>query len=76
MLAPLKIRVKSHWACGMVFGGVAWTVLTSRHQTLPLEGHFLTEAGELRLTALPLKDFAIGSGLTDAISGSLRAKPR
>jgi len=68
--------VKSHWASRMVFGGVAWTVLTSSHQTLPLEGHFLTEAGELRLTALPLKDFAIGSGMAEAINGSLRQKPR
>ena len=47
MLAPLKIRVRTHWACRMVFGGVSWTVLTSSHQTLPLEQHFLSESGDI-----------------------------
>ena len=76
MLAPLKIRVKSHWARRMVFGGAAWTVLTSRHQTLPLEGHFLSERGELILPVLPLREFAIGSGLTHAVRASTGGKPR
>ena len=76
ILAPLKIRVKPHWACRMIFGGVAWTVLTSSHQTLPLQGHLLTEAGELKLPVLSLEEFATGSGLSEAISGSLREKPR
>jgi hypothetical protein len=76
MLAPLRIRVKAHWACRMVFGGVAWTVLTSRHQTLPLEHHFLSEFGDLRLPALPRKDFFVESGLAEAVHGSLREKPR
>ena len=76
MLTPLKIRVKAHWACRMVFGGVAWTVLTSRHQTLPLGGHFLSESGDLRLPVLPRKDFFVESGLAEAVHGSLREKPR
>lgn len=72
ILAPLKIRVKAHWACRMVFGSVAWTVLTSSHQTLPLEQHFLSESGDLRLTALSRKDFFVESGLAEAVHGSLR----
>lgn len=76
LLAPLKIRVHSHWACRMVFGGAAWTILTSRHQTLPLGAHFLTEAGQLRLVVLPLEDFATGRGLAEAVHGSLRESPR
>jgi hypothetical protein len=72
MLSPLKIRVKAHWACRMVFGGVAWTVLTSHHQTLPLDDHFLSESGDLRLPALPRKDFFVESGLAEAVQGSLR----
>jgi hypothetical protein len=66
ILGPTKMRVTSHWACRMVFAAVSWTVLTSRHQTLPLEDYFLTEGGQLRLRALPLRDFALGSGLTEA----------
>ena len=76
MLAPLKIRVKAHWACRMVFGCVAWTVLTSGHQTLPLEEHFLSESGDLRLPALPRKDFFVESGLAEAINASMGEKPR
>lgn len=74
MLAPLRTRVKAHWACRMVFGGVVWTVLTSRHQTLPLEHHFLSETGDLRLLALPREDFFVKSGLSEAVRGSLREK--
>ena len=70
MLAPLKIRVRSNWASRMVFGAVAWTVLTSSHQTLGLESHFLTEAGELRLAIFPWRDFVRASGLLEAVQGS------
>ena len=72
MLMPLRIRVKTHWACRMVFGCVAWTVLTSRHQTLPLEEHFLAESGDLRLPVLPRKRFFVESGLSEAVRGSMR----
>jgi len=72
MLAPLRIRIKAHWACRMVFGSVVWTVLTSSHQTLPLEQHFLSGSGDLRLPALPRKDFFVESGLAEAVRGSLR----
>ena len=76
ILTPLRVRVKAHWACRMVFGCVAWTVLTSRHQTLPFEEHFLSESGDLRLPTLPRKRFFVESGLAEAVHGSVREKPR
>jgi hypothetical protein len=72
IVAPRKIRVNSHWALRMVFGGAVWTVLTSRHQTLVLDGYFLTEAGRVKLVLLPLEDFVVGSGLAKAVHSSLR----
>jgi hypothetical protein len=63
ILSPLRIRVGPHWACRMVFGGASWTVITSSHQTLPLQRHFLTEAGELGLTIITLPEFARVTGL-------------
>jgi len=66
ILQPLRIRVGPHWACRMVLGGVSWTVITSSHQTLPLQDHFLTESGELRLTSVAWADFARATGLVEA----------
>lgn len=65
ILAPLRIRVGSHWSCRMVFGGASWTVITSSHQPLTLQDHFLNEAGELRLTVITWPEFARVTGLVE-----------
>jgi hypothetical protein len=66
VLVPIKIRVGPHWVLRMVFGGAAWTVMTSSHQTLPLNGYFLRESGELVFPVLSSSDFAKASGLVHA----------
>jgi hypothetical protein len=66
ILAPLRIRVRGLWAYRLVFGGASWTILISRHQALPIAGHFLTEFGCLRLPSLGWPDFARESGLVEA----------
>ena len=66
ILEPLKIRVNGQWAYRMVFGGVSWTVVISRHGHLPLEDHYLTKRGELRLPCIGWPEFARAAGLPDA----------
>ncbi len=65
ILAPLQIRVGSHWSYRMVFGGASWTVITSSHQPLTLQDHFLNEAGGLRLTVITWPEFAKVTGLVE-----------
>lgn len=65
ILSPLRIRVGPHWACRMVFGGASWTVITSSHQTLSLQSHFLTEAGELGVSIITWPEFARVTGLVE-----------
>jgi hypothetical protein len=67
ILEPLKIRVAGQWAYRMVFGGVSWTVVISRHGHLPLEKHYLTERGELLLPCIGWPDFARAAKLPEAV---------
>jgi hypothetical protein len=66
ILEPLKTRVAGQWAYRMVFGGVSWTVVISRHGCLPLEAHYLNEYGELWLPCFGWPEFARAAGLPDA----------
>lgn len=65
ILEPLQIRVGPHWAYRVVFGGAAWTIITSSHYTLSLQGHLLTENGELRLSVITWPEFARVTGLAE-----------
>jgi len=68
MLLPLKIKIDGRWACRMVFGGAAWTVITSSHRSDTFTAFELKDSGTINLLTQSIGAFATESGLSEVVS--------
>lgn len=70
LLLPMKTKIDGRWACRMVFGGAAWTVITSSHSTATFEAFELKSSGTITMLTQSVGAFAVDSGLSEVVHGA------